>query len=225
MLACCLLLLGAACTGGSKQPASTHELYLMRHAKAVDKKKGKKDIKRKLSKKGKEDAELMGFILRERAGKIDAIVSSSAKRCKSTAKRMADALSISRDSIIYDSTLYHHKTRGLIRAIQDLKPTWKRVLVIGHNPATIQAANHFQKDTIFTSIPTAALVGIRFETVSWNYLGNKSGDFLFFERPKEFADQIIRPTLVPENQPIEGQPTEEATEQSATETLPLEAVD
>ena len=82
-----------------------------------------------------------------------------------------------------DSTLYKCKTRLLIEAIHALDDSCKRVLVVGHNPSTIQTANHFQRDTIFTDVPKSGLIGIEFTNERWSVLGHQEGSYLFFMRP------------------------------------------
>ncbi|BDS12280.1 SixA phosphatase family protein [Aureispira anguillae] len=161
-------------------------LYLIRHAKSSHKDVSLADFDRPLNDRGKSDTKLIGAELVKRGIVWDKLIISPSKRTKSTAKRLAKALRFERDSIRQDMALYRCKTQALIRTIQDLDPQDKAVAIIGHNPSIIQAANHFQKDTIFTEIPTCGLVVIEFESNGWKYLGNKSGNYLFFDYPKKY---------------------------------------
>ena len=170
---------------GSRTNADSGEkrlLLLLRHSKASGKKKYK-DFKRPLTDKGEKDALYIGEYLQANNITIDCILSSSAVRAKSTAKIIAKVLDYPIASIALDSTLYKCKTRLLIEAIHALDDSCKRVLVVGHNPSTIQTANHFQRDTIFTDVPKSGLVGIEFTNERWSVLGHQEGSYLFFMRP------------------------------------------
>ncbi len=173
----------------SSEPKEKRTLYLIRHAKSSHLDTSATDFERHLAKKGKAAANLMGEKLMQRGIIPDKILISPAKRSKSTAKRVARALNFAKDSIVHDTTLYKCKTQALIAAIKGLDARYKNVIIIGHNPSTIQAANHFQKDTIFTAVPTAGVIGIQFEADSWAKLGNKEGKFLFFDYPKRYANE------------------------------------
>jgi phosphohistidine phosphatase len=168
------------------EPKQERVLYLIRHGKSDHLDTSLTDFERHLSKKGKQASNLMGQKLMQRGLIPDRILISPSKRTKSTAKRIARALNFEKDSIVHDSTLYRCKTQELISAIRSLDPKYKSVIIVGHNPSTIQVANHFQKDTIFTSVPTTGIIAIKFESYSWENLGHKQGKFMFFDYPKRY---------------------------------------
>lgn len=173
-------------------PVSTvkRTLYLIRHAKSSHIDTILVDFDRPLIKKGKTAAKLMGQKLMQRGVLLDKMLISPAKRCKSTAKRIAKALTFEKDSIVKDTSLYKCKTQQLIAAIRDLGPQYKSVAIVAHNPSIIQTANHFQKDTIFTSVPTGGIIALEFKADSWQNLGHKQGSFLFFDFPKRYKNQL-----------------------------------
>lgn len=177
------MLLGTGC-GPSNTPTTGEKrlLLLLRHSKASGKKKYT-DFKRPLTKKGKEDAEYIGEYIKAKGIELDCILSSSAVRAKQTAGIVAGILKYPVATIELDSTLYKCKTRLLIEAIQEMDDSYQQILVVGHNPSTIQTANHFQRDTIFTDVPKSGLVGIEFDNQSWSILGHEEGSFQFFVRP------------------------------------------
>lgn len=188
-------LLLFACSSQNKTSPEVSEsqisrtLYLVRHAKS-SKIDSIIDFDQPLVKKGKVSARLMGEKLMHRGIVLDKMIISPAKRCKSTAKKIAKALTFEKDSIVKDTTLYKCKTQQLIAAIRSLGPQYKSVAIVGHNPSMIQTANHFQKDTIFTSVPTTGVIAIEFKADSWKNLGHKQGSFLFFDYPKRYKEQL-----------------------------------
>lgn len=191
-------MLGAiwGCSSNNKatsgKPKEKRILYLIRHAKSSHKKDSLADVERPLSNRGKDDAVLMGMELLKQGITLDKMVISHSKRTKSTAKRLGKVLHFEKDSIQKDSSLYRCKTQALVTVIRNLGAGYKSVAIIGHNPSIIQAANHFQKDTIFTSVPTCGIIAIEFESDSWEHLGNKEGTFLFFDYPKKHKEKIAK---------------------------------
>lgn len=175
---CIWVLIGC----GSKPADSAlgeKKLLLLRHSKASSKKKYS-DFKRPLTKKGRKDAQQLGEHIQSKRLKIDCICSSSAVRAKSTAKVIAEVLDYPTANITLDSSLYKCKTRVMIDAIKNLADSCKQVLIVGHNPAIIQTANYFQRDTIFTDVPKSGLIGIDFTNEHWSVLGHQEGRYRFF---------------------------------------------
>ncbi|MFK7796626.1 MAG: histidine phosphatase family protein [Aureispira sp.] len=161
------------------------KLLLLRHSKASSKKKYT-DFKRPLTEKGRKDAQRLGEYIQSREINIDCICSSSAVRAKSTAKAIAELLDYPIARITLDSSLYKCKTRIIINTIKNLADSCKQVLVVGHNPAIIQTANHFQRDTIFTEVPKSGLIGIDFTNQHWSVLGHQEGRYRFFVEPSKW---------------------------------------
>ena len=82
------------------------KLFIIRHAKSDQSFFGN-DFERPLNERGKTDAPLMAKRLMEKQAKIDAFISSPAKRAKKTAELFAETFKKSTDEIIFISALYH----------------------------------------------------------------------------------------------------------------------
>lgn len=184
LLASCQSNLLESGQNSAAKPKEKRSLYLIRHAKSSHKDDSLADFDRPLNDRGKGDAKLMGEMLFERGIVLDKMLISPSKRTKSTAKRLAKELHFEKDSIVLDTNLYRCKTQALLAAIRNLDVQYKQVAIVGHNPSIIQIANHFQKDTIFTDVPTCGIIAIDFESTGWKYLGNKEGKYAFFDCPK-----------------------------------------
>lgn len=110
-------------------------LILMRHAKAENGGFDTRDFDRKLSEKGKNDADIAAKALKKQIQKIDLIVSSSAKRTLKTAKITALNFGIEKSEIEATEYLYESDNEPyihIIRSLNDKKD--KTVLIVGHNP-------------------------------------------------------------------------------------------
>lgn len=161
-------------------------LYLIRHAKSSHKDNSLADIERPLNKRGEMDAVLIGKELLKKGVVCDKVLVSPAKRTQSTAKYLLNEINFEATEIQYDSSIYRSGVENIISIVKRLDSQYKNVAIIGHNPTTYQVANYFQKDTVFTDIPTCAVIAIEFEGNSWKNLEAKKGKFLFFDYPKKY---------------------------------------
>ena len=76
------------------------ELYLLRHGKSSWDDPTISDIDRPLNKRGKKDAEFMGNVMRQLNLFPEIIITSTAKRAYSTAKRIAGVLEYEKERLI-----------------------------------------------------------------------------------------------------------------------------
>ncbi len=110
-------------------------LILMRHAKAENGGFDTRDFDRKLSDKGKNDADIAAKVLKKHVPKIDLIVSSSAKRTLKTAKITAQNFGIEKNEIEATEYLYESDNEPYIHIIRNFNDKKdKTVLIVGHNP-------------------------------------------------------------------------------------------
>ena len=178
---CCMTML-TQCDPPEKDPAQRRLLLLMRHAKAEG--YDKPDFERGLKKRGEEDAVLMTQLLTARGIRPDYIVSSAARRTVATAQQVVNVLGQNLSEVVLDSALYHCNTRVLIDVVHQVAAEHKTVLLIGHNPSIIEAANHFQRDSIFMQVPTSGMVAIEFYGENWADVHHHLGRLLFYDYPK-----------------------------------------
>lgn len=145
----------------------------MRHAKAEVIKLEKSDFERKLTDKGKNDAQNAAKSLLKDIHKIDLIITSSAKRTFKTAKIVAEEFDIDKKEILCFDELYeaeHNEYLKVIRSIDDTNVN--TVLVVGHNP-TIFAIADAMSSFLFDDFKPGAYVvfNIPIETFKMFVLG------------------------------------------------------
>jgi len=142
-------------------------LLVLRHAKSSWKDDTLDDHDRPLNKRGKKIAPLMGKLIAKQNVVPDLILSSTAKRARSTAKRAAKAMGYKGD-IIYEPALYLAEPSAYFKAIRDCANTQDRVMIIGHNPgleSLVQTMTGMDKP-----LPTAALAEVQLTIQSWKGL-------------------------------------------------------
>lgn len=159
-------------------------LYLVRHAKSSWEDTALHDFDRPLNERGKKDAPLMGYVLKQQHILPDVMISSPAKRAYSTAKKIAEAVGYSKKDILTDEYIYHASPDQLLTIIQLLPANEQSVMLIGHNPGLTDVSNLLCRKQIDT-IPTCGVVCMEFNVEKWNQILPESGRFIFFDYPKK----------------------------------------
>jgi len=162
------------------------QLLLVRHGKSDWGNLDLKDFDRPLNKRGKENAPEMAKRLVNRGFKFDLMVSSPAKRAKSTAKFFAEAFHV--DEIHYEESIYDANTNTLLKVVNDFNDAADTVIMFGHNPGFTDLANELSDADIY-NIPTAGMVLMKFPFDSWKMISSGTGDLVFFDYPKN-SDEI-----------------------------------
>ncbi|WP_316850771.1 SixA phosphatase family protein [Pedobacter agri] len=162
------------------------QLLLVRHGKSDWGNLDLKDFDRPLNKRGKENAPEMAERLVQRGFRFDLIVSSPAKRAKSTAKFFAEAYQV--NDIQYEESIYEANTTALLKVINGLDDSADTVIMFGHNPGFTDLANELSDADIY-NIPTAGMVLMSFPFDSWKMVSRGTGELVFFDYPKN-SDEI-----------------------------------
>lgn len=162
----------------------TKKLLLIRHAKSSWSNPSLSDYDRPLNKRGKKDASFMGKQLLQRNLVPDLFLSSSAKRAKKTAKRIAKELKFSTEAIRYGSNIYTADETGLLEMVRTVDEKVGTLFLVGHNFTITGLARELVGEEI-VHVPTTGIVGIGF-TGKWQSLGSGDEKLLFFDFPKKF---------------------------------------
>lgn len=112
-------------------PCSITRLYLLRHAKAAAARPGERDKQRELDPTGREEAAFIGDEMRQAGWTPDALVSSSATRCRQTSDIVLAGLS---DNVALDvaDILYEGSLDTYLTVLASRPET--SVMLVGHNP-------------------------------------------------------------------------------------------
>jgi phosphohistidine phosphatase len=158
-------------------------LLILRHAKSswADNRLGDHD--RPLDNRGKVDAPKMGKLLERLDLVPDLIVSSSAKRAKTTAELAASSAGYDKQ-IKITRQLYHAGPEEYFQALQSVEDKFERVMVVGHNPGMEELIEVLSG--VYEGMPTAALARIELKIESWKEIGEETkGRLVNLWRPKE----------------------------------------
>lgn len=166
-------------------------IYLLRHAKSSWDDPDLADIDRPLSERGRRAAEAMAVYLAEAAIRPHLVLCSSAKRTRSTLKRVAPALGGTAPAVIEEG-LYEADADGLLRRLRVLDDGLASVMMIGHNPALEELARRLTGDgeeealrRMDAKFPTGALAVLTADVAAWRDLGPAGARLTAFVTPRD----------------------------------------
>lgn len=159
-------------------------LWLARHAKSRKKKaEDRPDHDRPLNKRGKKDAPRVGKCFCEMQVLPDLILSSSAKRARKTAAKIAKACGY-KGVIELSGTLYLAAPSQYVDVLRQVPDHVEHVLVVGHNPGAEALLTQLTGRT--PALPTAAVARVELDLEHWNEMTDATGGRLLdLHRPKE----------------------------------------
>ena len=159
-------------------------LLLVRHAKSSWDNFTLSDFERPLNERGKTDAPKMAKRLRKRNIKVDAFISSPAKRAKKTAEYFIKEFDRDKDEIIFISSLYDASVSDFNAAIKSIDDKYDRVALFSHNPGITQLANELVAGAEIDNMPTCSIFAVQGDVEKWKDFSKVKKEFLFFDYPK-----------------------------------------
>ncbi len=149
-------------------------LYIVRHAEADEKSSGITDLQRELNTNGLRQATYVGQYLRKHKANPDIIICSPAIRALTTATIIAEQLDKPPEKIIQKDNLYEASVRNLLQLVNVLQASWKKVVLVAHNPGLHYFVEYITGD-VLTKLEPSGLVEISFELTDWEIVIEKSG--------------------------------------------------
>ncbi len=168
-------------------------LLLLRHAKSAWADPGLKDIDRPLAPRGRRAADLMGGALAGSNFRPDRVLCSPARRTRETLAALMSHFRQAPD-VAVTPDLYEPHSGNYRAVIAERGEKAKRLLVVGHNPATQATALSLigQGDPalaaeIAAKFPTSGLAVIDFDVAAWKQIAPGKGRLIAFLTPKSLA--------------------------------------
>lgn len=158
-------------------------LLILRHAKSSWEFEELSDHDRPLNNRGRRDAPLMGRKLLKEQLVPQIIISSSAVRAHSTAKKVAKACGYE-DEILIDPALYGSGYSDYLNVLTNQEDEYDIIMLVGHNPISEQLVEVLTGEIV--TMPTCAIACISLPITSWKQIIDKTkGQLLNLWRPKE----------------------------------------
>ncbi len=159
-------------------------LVMIRHAKSSWANPLQSDFERPLNDRGEKDAPMMGERLKDRDIIPDVIISSTAKRAKQTAKKIAKAIGYDEDKIVWYEKLYHCIPLVFEEVLYEVADTVKTIFIVAHNPGITEFVNQLSDQFYTDNMPTCGMVGAKFEAEQWNEFSRTNKTVFLFDYPK-----------------------------------------
>ena len=141
------------------------------------------DFDRPLNDRGKRDAPVMAQRLLTKKIKVDAFISSPAKRAARTAKTFAKEYGVKKDDVIYKTELYLASENVFYDVVSKADDAFDCIAVFSHNPGITDFANELTEVKI-DNIPTSGVFAIKIDSKHWADLKDAKKEFWFFDYPK-----------------------------------------
>jgi phosphohistidine phosphatase len=158
-------------------------LILIRHAEAAEPLGNQPDKERDLTSVGKNNAtQIGGYLFREKFWP-DIIISSDAKRARSTTQIIASQLKTNTSKVLFNSLLYTvSNPKVFLNQTNTIPDRFNTVVLVGHNPIFSSMAEYFTNASKGNLPPSAAIV-IEFEVDSWKNVGAGTGNVAEYVYP------------------------------------------
>ena len=163
------------------------QLFVIRHAKSDWGDFTVPDFDRPLNERGKADAPVMAKRLLAKNIKIDAFVSSPAKRAKKTCKLFCNEYAVKEDKIIFIEKLYLAHAEIFFEKIKELDNKYDHVAIFSHNPGITDFANRLCESVHIDEMPTCSIFAIESNITNWKDFKEAENKFLFFDFPKQLS--------------------------------------
>lgn len=158
-------------------------ILIIRHAKSSWEFTDLDDFERPLNERGKNDAPEMAHRLLKERIKIDAFISSPAKRAKKTAQLFIYEFKRNKEEIIYMDILYNASADVFYKVIGSMDEAFDSIAIFSHNPGVTDFVNTLT-DVRIDNIPTCGIFGVRVHMDNWADFEKAKKDFWFFNYPK-----------------------------------------
>ena len=159
------------------------ELLVIRHAKSSWANIGQDDFDRPLNDRGERDAPEMALRLIARSIKVDAFISSTAKRAFSTATYFAEVFNKKAADINKKKELYHAPSLTYYQVLATVNAAINTVAIFAHNPGITDFVNSLGTTQI-DNMPTCAVFAVKLYTADWSEIRVCKKEFWFFDYPK-----------------------------------------
>lgn len=123
--------------------------------------------------------------LKETESRVDAFVSSPARRARKTAEVFAEAYGAKEEELVLVSALYHAPSNVFFEEISRFPDEWNTVLIFSHNPGITHFVNELTNTVRVDNMPTCSIFAVEADISSWQAFEDAEKKFLLFDYPKK----------------------------------------
>jgi phosphohistidine phosphatase len=178
--------------GEESDIAAMRRLMLLRHAKTERAQPGERDRDRKLTKRGRVDAPVIGSYMAAHGLVPDLALVSPATRAQETWELAAPSFA-NAPKTVSDERIYNATAEKLIGLVAETRGA-RTLLIVGHNPGMhdlavqlIASGDPEARERVAEKLPTAGLVVIDLAFDDWSRLHPRAGRLERFVSPRLVA--------------------------------------
>lgn len=168
------------------------ELFLLRHAKAMNDSPSGDDLGRPLASRGQKAAVALGREMARRGWYPHRALVSSASRTRETWKFVATGIGDFAPSAYIDDRLYHARASSALDIIRETPDTVRALILVGHNPIMHELSLRLSgdgsdskaHDRLRAKFPTASIARFEYDG-SWGELDLHQARLTDFLRPRD----------------------------------------
>ena len=161
-----------------------YSIIIFRHGKSDWNAVYGKDHDRPLSKRGINASKKMGIFLKKKDQIPDIVISSSAKRAKTTAELAIEAGNWS-SSFYIDKRIYGRSSDFLLQLAKLIDDKYKSICFVGHEPT---CSSFISLSTFHSSrFKTASMAKINFSSKNWREIEFGKGTLEWLISPKDIS--------------------------------------
>jgi phosphohistidine phosphatase len=165
-------------------------LMLLRHAKTERAQPGERDRDRKLTKRGRSDAPLIGAYMARHDLVPDLALVSPATRTQETWALLANCFARKTPEVVNEERIYNADPQKLLALLAETEEA-KSLVLVGHNPGLhdlavqlIASGDVEARERIAEGLPTSGLVVIDLAFDDWSRLHPHAGRLERFVSPR-----------------------------------------
>jgi phosphohistidine phosphatase len=161
------------------------DVCFVRHAKSNWDNPGLDDFDRPLDARGLKDAPMMARKMRELHLNPDYIITSGAKRARTTAEFFRKEFDLSPEKFVVNNDLYEASTETVYEVLRNAPDSARFVYLFGHNPTFTWVANSISGVHI-DNVPTCGVVHVQAILTTWKKFKPEHAGFIGFHYPKQY---------------------------------------
>jgi phosphohistidine phosphatase len=158
-------------------------LTLVRHAKSSWDDDNLGDRDRPLNGRGERDAPIMGQRIVAAGIRPSLIVTSPAKRARTTAKVIAKQIGYPIEFLQHENDLYLASLNTLLDVVMAQENEFNNMMIVAHNPGLTDFANYLSPG-LTSNLPTAGVMSVSIEQDDWNLYERPACKLLVYDYPK-----------------------------------------
>lgn len=163
-------------------------MILLRHGQAQPEAPELEDLDRRLTERGKREAECIGRLLVARGLVPDCLLASPAERTRATIRFVASCCGLDPGSVVCVPELYLAGPEALWSVLAARDSSRMCVLICGHNPTLSQLASRLGEPARRRELPTAGLATAVWDCADWTGVQPGDAQDCAFAAPGDGAD-------------------------------------